>query len=109
MNPNAGDWRCIGFEPENTVVMTKIVVRLRGEGCGSSAEAEMKPSIDEQIEAVALMSEHCLVSDVFRAETMHALDAALSTLRWVKLKTKPALGSVMEAFPGAKVVSQEDE
>jgi hypothetical protein len=72
----------------------------------------MKPSIDEQIEAV----EYVIANDSGRdhysefSKKQHAdLCAALETLRWVKLKTKPALGSVMEAFPGAKVVSQEDE
>jgi hypothetical protein len=65
----------------------------------------MKPSIDEQIEAVESILRGMWIADAERP----ALEAAIATLRWVKLKTKPALGSVMEAFPGAKVVSQEDE
>jgi hypothetical protein len=68
----------------------------------------MKPTIDQQIEAVDRAYSCALNGEVCCADEGHLL-AALSTLRWVKLKTKPALGSVMEAFPGAKVVSQEDE
>jgi hypothetical protein len=70
----------------------------------------MKPSIDEQIEAVEdLISRMNLADDWTREEYRAAANAALDTLYWVKLKTKPALGSVMEAFPGAKVVTQDDE
>jgi hypothetical protein len=67
-----------------------------------------KPSIDEQIEAVeqAYMSSP---PGALSADDLEACRAAIKTLEWVKLKTKPALGSVMEAFPGAKVVSQDGE
>jgi hypothetical protein len=70
----------------------------------------MKPSIDQQIEAVEQAIYATNLNDGWNSrDEADAAHAALSTLRWVKLKTKPALGSVMEAFPGAKVVSQDDE
>lgn len=63
----------------------------------------MKPTIDQQIDAVECVHN----GQHFNDEVQEALAATLKTLRWVKLKTKPALGSVMEAFPGAKVVTQD--
>jgi hypothetical protein len=71
----------------------------------------MKPTIDQQIEAVETAGRACYQGDILmmRCEQFDHLRAALETLKWVKLKTKPALGSVMEAFPGAKVVSQDGE
>ncbi len=64
----------------------------------------MKPSIDEQIEAVRYAA---------RAEALDgtgpdpALEAALATLEWVR-RHAPTIKSVLGEFEGAKVLPKED-
>lgn len=67
----------------------------------------MKPSIDEQIEAV----ENAMRADAHRCwgRIDPKLEAALSTLRWVKRYAKPSLDALMAEFPGARVKQREEE
>jgi hypothetical protein len=68
-----------------------------------------KPTIDEQIEAVEYA--HVILKPVpgISSDSLDSLVAALATLKWVKHKTKPALDSVMEAFPGATVNTRDED
>jgi hypothetical protein len=70
----------------------------------------MKPTIDDQIRAVALaqlsMPDDVSVNGVAAVEV---LEAALSTLRWVKRYAKPSLDALMAEFPGAKVAPQDQD
>lgn len=59
----------------------------------------MKPTIDQQIEAVEWLA----VSSIDPR-----LHAALTTLRWVK-RHAPTIKSVLGEFEGAKVVPKIDE
>ena len=68
----------------------------------------MKPSIDEQIEAVN-RAYYCVFNgEVCCVDEEHLL-AALSTLQWVKRYAKPSLDALMAEFPGAKVAPQDQD
>jgi hypothetical protein len=70
----------------------------------------MKPSIDQQIEAVEQAIYATNLNDGWNSrDEADAAHAALSTLKWVKRYAKPSLDVLMAEFPRAKVVSQDGE
>ena len=66
----------------------------------------MKPSIDEQIEAV--MRVMSIADDAAPAlDLWDELYAALDTLNWVK-RHAPTIKSIREEFPGSRIEEREE-
>ena len=63
----------------------------------------MKPTIDEQIEAVECVR----AGQHFNDEVQAALAATLKTLEWVK-RHAPTIKAIREEFPGSKFVEREE-
>lgn len=66
----------------------------------------MKPTIDEQIEAVKGCHADRTTTVDGRDE---AVEAAIKTLEWVQRSVKPTLNAIMAEFPGSRVAVREDE
>ena len=87
---------------------------LRDGGClhqhlvDAPQEIKMKPSIDEQIEAVEVVLSFRVHDgpQVFE-EDREALEAALKTLNWVK-RHAPLIKTLREEFPGSRIEEREE-
>ena len=65
----------------------------------------MKPTIDEQIEAVEKAMVGC--SPEFYRKNGDGLQAARATLNWVK-RHAPTIKAIREEFPGSRIEEREE-